>query len=56
MHQKMTSVLDFMRRWYFSITADEGNIEEIECIFHMMKMQGVKSNFIAYCSLVNGYL
>ncbi|KAL4187998.1 hypothetical protein AMTRI_Chr09g41960 [Amborella trichopoda] len=67
MHQKMTLILDFMRRWYFSTTTvsfntitetfgSEGNIEEMECIFRMMKVQGVKPNCTTYCSLINGYL
>uniref|UniRef100_A0A0E0K7W1 Pentacotripeptide-repeat region of PRORP domain-containing protein n=1 Tax=Oryza punctata TaxID=4537 RepID=A0A0E0K7W1_ORYPU len=66
MHDKMMSVLKYMKKHFFSPTVvtfniiiesfgRAGNIEKMEHYFRLMKIQGVKPNPITYCSLVNGY-
>ncbi|KAB8089886.1 hypothetical protein EE612_014917, partial [Oryza sativa] len=66
MHDKMMSVLKYMKKHFFSPTVvtfniiiesfgRAGNIEKMEYYFRLMKIQGVKPNPITYCSLVNGY-
>ncbi|EFH54164.1 pentatricopeptide repeat-containing protein [Arabidopsis lyrata subsp. lyrata] len=66
MYKKMSSVMDFMEKRFFSLTTvtynivietfgKAGKIEKMDDVFRKMKYQGVKPNSISYCSLVNAY-
>ncbi|XP_052191669.1 pentatricopeptide repeat-containing protein At3g53170 isoform X3 [Diospyros lotus] len=65
-YEKMDSVMEFMRKRFYSPTVvtfnivigtfgTAGNIEKMEEFFLKMKHQGIKPNSVTYCSLVSAY-